>query len=68
MATPTPLPVKPGYKTTEFYLTLLAVIVTAVAPYTTGLPTIAKVLSLVASVLGALGYTIARTSIKNNAL
>jgi hypothetical protein len=63
-----PAPVKVGYKTTEFWLTLVAVVATAVAPYVTNLPTVAKVLALVSTVLGALGYTIARTTLKSDSL
>jgi len=58
--------VKPGYKTTEFWLSLAAVLVGAAVssgaipetgPY-------AQVVGLVASVLGGLGYTVSRTMIK----
>lgn len=59
-------PKKPGYKTTEFWLTLVAMIITAL--YSSGLldmtPKIAGVIGLVATVLTALGYTVVRGSVK----
>lgn len=64
--TTTPAPVKPGYKTTEFWLSLAAILVGAVVssgivpetgPY-------AQVVGLITSVLGGLGYTVSRTMIK----
>lgn len=64
--TPTTAPVKPGYQTTEFWLSLAAILVGAVVssgivpetgPY-------AQVVGLITSVLGGLGYTVSRTMIK----
>lgn len=57
---------KPGYKTTEFWLTVAAAVVgflfasDAVAPDST----VEKVLGLAAMVLTSLGYTISRTLVK----
>lgn len=66
MATSTNKPLCPGYKTTEFYLTAVAVL--AGSLLTSGLLPAAgiavKVTGLVISVLGALGYTAARTYAK----
>lgn len=64
-----PPPVKPGYKTTEFYMTKLALILTAL--YATGViptsGTAAQVAAIIASALGVLGYTVLRSSVKNTA-
>lgn len=65
-ATPATPAVKPGYQTTEFWLSLAAILVGAVVssgivpetgPY-------AQVVGLITSVLGGLGYTVSRTMIK----
>lgn len=58
--------VKPGYKTTEFWLSLIATLTGAalasgIVP-DTGLA--GKVIGLIVSALGALGYTVARTKAK----
>lgn len=57
---------KPGYKTTEFWLssivTIAGIIVTITNPHST--PSI--IAGTVLSILSALGYTAARTSVKNN--
>lgn len=69
--TPTTPPsvTKPGYKTTEFWLSLAATLIGLVAasgiipetgPWT-------QIIGLITSTLGALGYTAARASTKNNA-
>lgn len=58
---------KPGYKTTEFWLTLLAAVVTAL--YSSGAivnPRLVGVIGLVATVLGALGYTVVRGGVKKS--
>jgi hypothetical protein len=55
----------PGYKTTEFWLTLASNIVGALL--TSGLVTndhVLKILGLAAMILSSLGYTVARTMIK----
>lgn len=57
---------KPGYKTTEFWLSLLAVVVSAITPYLTGMPKTAQIVGIIGAVLTTLGYTTARTSVKNN--
>jgi hypothetical protein len=58
----------PGYKTTEFWLTLVANAVGAIL--TSGLVTndhVLKILGLAAMILSSLGYTVARTMIKRSA-
>jgi hypothetical protein len=66
---PTAPPGKPGYLTTEFWLKVAAFVLTAlyasgVMP-TTG--TVATVAAIAATMLGALGYTVARTFLKTAA-
>lgn len=56
---------KSGVKTTEFWLTLLTVVLTAAAPFFHDLPAVAEAMSIALAVLAALGYTAARTSQKN---
>jgi hypothetical protein len=55
-----------GYKTTEFWLKLLALVITAL--YASGaIPTdstAAKITAIAATMLGALGYTVSRTLVK----
>jgi formate/nitrite transporter FocA (FNT family) len=55
-----------GYKSTEFYLSLAAILVGAVM--SSGLvldgTVWAQVLGVVASILGALGYTVSRSYVK----
>ena len=59
-------PTKPGYKTTEFWLSLAAILLGAL--FASGAisdgGTVAKVAGLASSVLGALGYTVSRTQLK----
>lgn len=60
---------RPGWKTTEFYLSLAAVIIGAVMASGAleglgGDHWVVKVIGIVASVLGALGYTVARGFVK----
>lgn len=59
-------PKKPGYKTSEFWLTFLAMLLSAA--YASGLigdgGTAAKVAALVATVLTTLGYTVTRGQLK----
>jgi hypothetical protein len=59
-------PVKPGYKTTEFWLTLVAVVLSAVA--SSGLlaegSTWVKVVGVALAVLATLGYTASRAVVK----
>ena len=64
---PVPVVVKPGYKTTEFWLTLGATVVglaiaSGVVPETGMWP---KIVALVVSVFAAMGYTVSRTNVKN---
>jgi len=59
-------PAKPGYKTTEFWLSAAAMIMSQL--YASGVigegGTAAKIAALVGSLLTALGYTVARTKAK----
>jgi hypothetical protein len=59
---------KPGWKTTEFWLTLAAVVIAAIGSTPLGLetefPIVAKCLSVAMAVLAALGYTGARALVK----
>lgn len=61
-----PVPATPGYKTSEFWLTLLAVLLTTflASGVVTDTSSAAKVVGYLVSVLAALGYTAARTSLK----
>ena len=66
-ATASASPVKPGYKTTEFWLTAGAtvvglVIASGLVPDTGVWP---KVVALVVSAFAAMGYTVSRTAVKN---
>jgi hypothetical protein len=63
---PVPVPVKPGYLTSEFWLKIAAIVLTAlfasgVIP-TTG--TAATIAAIAATMLGALGYAVSRTLVK----
>lgn len=55
---------KPGYKTTEFWLSLLAVVLPVVMPLLADYPVAVQVAGMVVSVLAALGYSKDRTSLK----
>ena len=60
-------PVKPGYQTTEFWLTAGAtvvglVIASGMVPDTGMWP---KIVALVVSAFAAMGYTVSRTAVKN---
>lgn len=59
-------PMKPGARTSEFYLQILAVVVSATIA--SGLlpegSDAIKIAGIIATVLGALGYTVARTIVK----
>ena len=59
--------VKPGYQTTEFWLSAAATLVglaiaSGIVPTTGTWP---QVVGLVTGVLGAMGYTVSRTTVKN---
>lgn len=62
------MPIKPGYKTSEFYFSLAAIIMGAVA--TSGLlpdeSGAMKIIGLVSSVLAAFGYTYSRGLVKSS--
>ena len=66
MTDETPTEVKPGYKTTEFWLSVAATIVGAA--FASGFfPTESsgdKILGLAALVLSSMGYTVSRTFVK----
>lgn len=57
---------KPGVKTTEFWLSLIAAVLAAILPFVGDYPPIAQAVGIGLSILTALGYTAARTSVKNN--
>ena len=59
--------VKPGFKTTEFWLSAAATLVglaiaSGIVPTSGTWP---QIVGLVTGVLGAMGYTISRTAVKN---
>lgn len=63
MADPEPAPAtKPGYKTTEFYLTVAAMVLSVM--YASGAfsdaSTTGKAMALIAGILSSLGYAVAR--------
>ena len=59
---------KPGWKSTEFWLSLAAVVCGALVAgdVVTATSTVGKAIGTIVSVLGALGYTASRTSVKVN--
>ena len=61
--------VTPGYKTSEFWMKLLATLLTAF--YASGViptsGTTSQVVAIVATMLGALGYTVVRGAVKTAA-
>lgn len=56
---------KPGYKTTEFWFSLVAAVLSAVYPLLTNMPDVAKAVGLVMSVLAAIGYSSSRGNAKS---
>lgn len=57
---------KPGYRTSEFWVSLFAMLVGALIA-SDAIPTdspVAKALGVVASILGALGYQVTRAAVK----
>jgi hypothetical protein len=63
----TPTPVKPGYKTTEFWMSAGATLVglaiaSGIVPDTGMWP---KIVALVVAAFSAMGYTVSRTNVKN---
>ncbi|MBG94866.1 MAG: hypothetical protein CL793_06395 [Chloroflexi bacterium] len=61
-------PTKPGWQSTEFWLSLVAVICGAIVAgdVVSETSTVGKAIGAVVSVLGALGYTASRTAVKVN--
>ena len=55
---------KPGLKTTEFWMTLLVVVLTAVQPYFQDIDSVNKGIAIALSTLSVLGYTISRAYMK----
>ena len=59
--------VKPGWQTTEFWLKVAAILLTAL--FASGvIPTsgmAAQITAIAATILGALGYTVSRTMVKS---
>ena len=63
----TPVEVKPGYQTTEFWLSAAATLVglaiaSGIVPTTVTWP---QIVGLITGILGAMGYTVSRTAVKN---
>lgn len=63
---PTPAD-KPGYATTEFWLSLAAIVVSAVAPYLQKESLAGQIVSVIGAVLAALGYSASRAKVKAEA-
>jgi hypothetical protein len=61
---------KPGYKTTEFYLSLLATLVgfLIASGAVSDAGAVGKIIAFAASILTALGYTVARTFAKRDSV
>lgn len=61
---------KPGYKTTEFWLSLLATVVgfLMASGAISDVGALGKVVAFAASILTALGYTVARTYAKRDSV
>ena len=62
----TPAPIKPGYKTTEFWLSTAAMLLGVV--FASGVivegSIVAQVAGIAATVLGSLGYAVSRGAVK----
>jgi len=58
---------KPGYKTTEFWITLLSVVYSSIVSSGYVPQNYVTVISAIGGIVAALGYTWARTFIKTNA-
>lgn len=56
--------VKTGYKTTEFWVTLVTVVVTAIVPLLGNSELITQLIGAVAAGLAAAGYSISRGIVK----
>jgi hypothetical protein len=55
---------KPGWQTTEFWLSLVAVVVSYLAAQDLGEATVEKVIAIIAVVLASLGYSASRAVVK----
>jgi len=65
---PAPLPIKPGPKTTEFWLSVVAVVISSLlASGVFHSETTLQIIGAVSAALTALGYTAARTVVKSTA-
>lgn len=62
----TPAPAKPGYKTTEFWLSLAASTIGALmmSDVIAEGSTVAKIVGGIATILSTLGYTVSRAKLK----
>lgn len=67
---PTPAPLKPGWQTSEAWLTLLTMIIGAIpsSGLTANSPELTKIIGLVVAALAAVNYTAQRTSLKRTYL
>jgi hypothetical protein len=61
---------RPGYKTTEFWLTLIAVVIGFLVSSDMGdeATWVGKLLGIAATVLAALGYSVSRAMVKSASL
>lgn len=70
-ANPANANVKPAYKTTEFWLSLAAMVVSmllssgVLSPEDDGQAKVLQILGVISTLLAAMGYTASRTSVKN---
>lgn len=55
---------KPGYKTSEFWLSMAAVVVASVISSGIDNPAVLKIAGVIGTVLTAMGYTYSRTKAK----
>lgn len=58
--------IKPGYQTTEFWISLVVTLASALVAVLPTDNTVAKVAALVVAVAAQLGYVAGRVSVKNN--
>lgn len=58
---------KPGYTSTEFWLSLAAVVLAAIQPLFIDLPSVERVVAVGLAVLATMGYTASRAKVKASA-